>query len=175
VHQLLATLERVTPAGPDVLVHGDLYDAQVLVDRDGVSGLLDLDDAGSGRRVDDLATFLGHLDALAEAAPARAAEIDGYAARLRPAFDAAVGPVALAASTAAVLVGLATGPFRVQQRGWASRVERRVGLAERSAARLRVFSPAPHRSLSGRCDKGGAHGDFTRRTPTTTRTARHIR
>ena len=172
VHELLATLDRVRPDGPEVLVHGDLYDAQVLVDRDGVSGLLDLDDAGRGRRVDDLATFLGHLEALAESVPARGTAIDGYAGRVRPAFDAAVGPAALAASTAAVLVGLATGPFRVQQRGWASRVERRVGLAERSAARLRGFSPAPHRSLSARCDKGNAHGDFTWKTPAPTPTAR---
>jgi hypothetical protein len=173
VHELLATLDRVTLDGPEVLVHGDLYDAQILVDRDGVSGLLDLDDAGRGRRVDDLATFLGHLEALAEAVPARGPAIGRYAARVRPAFDAAVGPAALAASTAAVLVGLATGPFRVQQRGWASRVERRVGLAERNAARLRGFSPATHRSLRARCDKESAHGDVTREAPAPTCIARY--
>jgi len=135
VRTLVADLERqATGAGPEILVHGDLYDAQILVDRDGISGLLDLDDAGSGQRVDDLATFLAHLDALAEATPRRRRAMERYAARVRPAFELAAGPGPLYASTAAALVGLATGPFRVQQSDWPARTERRLALAERWSA-----------------------------------------
>lgn len=118
---------------PEVIVHGDLYEAQILVADGRVSGLLDLDGAGRGRRVDDLATFLAHLQVLADAVPRRRGTIALYEARLRPAFEAAVGRSSLAASTAAALVGLATGPFRVQQANWPRRVERRVALARRWA------------------------------------------
>ena len=149
VQALVAGLERREAAGgPEVLVHGDLYDAQVLVDRDGISGLLDLDDAGSGQRVDDLATFLAHLDALAEAAPRRRRPIERYAARLRAAFEFAVGPAPLYASTAAALVGLATGPFRVQQSNWAARIERRLELAERWSTRAAHPPRAKRASIS---------------------------
>jgi hypothetical protein len=40
-------------------------------------------------------------------------------------------PVDLDLVTAGALVGLATGPFRVQQPGWRHEIRRRIGLAER--------------------------------------------
>jgi aminoglycoside phosphotransferase (APT) family kinase protein len=51
-----AASERVGPT-----VHGDLYEAQVIVDGGRIAGLLDIDDAGPGDPLDDLATVLGHL------------------------------------------------------------------------------------------------------------------
>lgn len=105
---------------PDTFVHGDLHEAQFVVDDDGrVSGLLDIDDVGVGHRLADRSTLLGHLRfraATAEAEVQRQA-VDRFADRIRagvPAEDHAE----LDLRTAAVLVGLATGPFRVQHDGW---------------------------------------------------------
>ena len=117
-------------AGPVVTTHGDLHEAQLLVEGSRVVGVLDVDGAGPGRRVDDLATLLGHLVALGDAAPRRRAAIDRWRGRLQPAFECAVDPVDLRRTTAAALVGLATGPFRVQAPAWRHQVRRRIALAE---------------------------------------------
>ena len=111
-------------------VHGDLHEAQLLVDGPLLSGILDLDDTGRGHRVDDLATMLGHLATLATAVPRRRARIERYLATLRPAFAEASDAGELRRATAAVILGLATGPFRVQQRDWRRRAGARLSLAE---------------------------------------------
>lgn len=58
-----------TDAGPVVPTHGDFYEAQLTVARGPagwhVAGLLDVDDAGPGHRVDDVACLLAHLAAIA--------------------------------------------------------------------------------------------------------------
>ena len=120
--------------GPIVSVHGDLHEAQMLVTDGRVGGILDLDGAGPGRRVDDLGTLLGHLVALGDSVPRRRGAIERWRARLQPAFERAVDPADLRRTTAAALVGLATGPFRVQQRRWQRRVRRRIAAAEQWAA-----------------------------------------
>jgi hypothetical protein len=118
-------------------IHGDLYDAQ-LVTAPGhgggvrITGLLDVDDTGPGDPVDDRATVLAHLlvrtlDGGASERRATAA----YVSHLRQCFASSVDPVDLDLVTAGALVGLATGPFRVQQHGWRHEVRRRLGLAER--------------------------------------------
>ena len=104
---------------PLVPVHGDLYEAQLLVDRGEVTGLLDVDGAGAGHRIDDWATLLGHL---------AVAGAHGYRAELAAALP--WGPAELAPRVAAVVLGLATGPFRVQQRGWPRATEARLALVE---------------------------------------------
>lgn len=115
------TLELpVAEARSGRVVHGDLHEGQVIVDEDGrITGLLDIDDLGPGDPYDDLATLLAHLRFRAM----RAGEEDGgpirsYADRLRSAFGAHADPRHLDLAVAAVLVGLATGPFRIQQEGW---------------------------------------------------------
>lgn len=116
-------------------VHGDLHEAQLLVDEHAISGILDLDDTGRGHRVDDLGTMLGHLGTLAVAVPARRTRIERYAGCLRAVFEGAVDPDELRRSTAAAILGLATGPFRVQQRAWRRRTLARIALAEARLAR----------------------------------------
>jgi len=119
------------PAGSALsAVHGDLHEAQLLVDGHGLSGILDLDDTGRGHLVDDLATMLGHLATLAVAVPRRQARIERYLARLRPSFERAADADELRRATAAAVLGLATGPFRVQQRDWRRRSRDRIALAE---------------------------------------------
>lgn len=123
---------------PLVPVHGDLHEAQILVDGGRITGVLDVDTFGLGRRVDDLATMIGHLATLAIGSPRRQV-IERYASELLDAFDRKVDPVLLRKATAAVVLGLATGPFRVLEPRWRAATSRRVGLAEQwlaSAHRL---------------------------------------
>ncbi|MPQ98776.1 phosphotransferase [Modestobacter sp. I12A-02628] len=128
--RLCAALEGVDPGRHErVPVHGDLYEAQLLVTDGAVTGLLDVDTAGAGHRVDDWATLLAHLAVLEQLLPDPATVI-----RTRAAWTAELAgrwpDDALRARVAAVLLGLATGPFRVQQAGWPARTEARLALAE---------------------------------------------
>lgn len=106
-----------------VPVHGDFYDAQVLVREGAIAGLVDVDTAGAGHRVDDLATLLGHLSVLGSI-PDHAEPVNRYAAEVlaavAPRFDAAD----LHARIAAVVLSLATGPFRVLDPRWRERTLR---------------------------------------------------
>jgi hypothetical protein len=112
-----------------VPVHGDFYEAQLLVDDGAVVGLLDLDTVGTGHRIDDWATLLAHLVLLEELLPR-----PGTAGRYRRELAAAITPRwparQLRTRVAAVLVGLATGPFRVQQADWPAATSARLALAE---------------------------------------------
>lgn len=130
--------------GPLAPTHGDFHEAQLMVDGGRITGLLDVDTFGAGRRLDDLGTLIGHLATLAIGSPRRVA-IERYAARLLDRFDRTVDPAQLRQSVAAVVLGLATGPFRVLEPGWRKATARRVDLAERwwaSATHLSVPSVA---------------------------------
>jgi hypothetical protein len=128
--------ERGTGADP---THGDLYEAQIMLTDGRITGLLDVDSAGPGHRADDLACLVAHLDVLSLVhGAAQDSEQDRYAARMRRlAADYATGFVAapggrgadrsdLAARVAGVLLSLATGPHRVQERGWQAATSRRL-------------------------------------------------
>ncbi len=118
---------------PAVPVHGDFYESQLLVDRGAVVGLLDVDTAGRGHRVDDWATLVAHLVLLEHVLPEPATvaryrrAVEDHVLRTQPAGR-------LRPRVAAVLVGLATGPFRVQQADWPGRTRTRIALAEQWAA-----------------------------------------
>ena len=107
-------------SGPPATIHGDLHEGQVIIGGGRITGLLDVDEVGPGDPLDDLATVLGHLRYRQVTAPDQAvsARIAAYADALRAGFAEDVAPDQLDASTAAVLIGLATGPFRVQMKGW---------------------------------------------------------
>jgi hypothetical protein len=119
-----APTERVTPA------HGDFHAGQVLVDGGRVTGLVDVDTAGMGNRVDDLAGLLAQLSTLALTAPHRA-RLDGYGASLIAGFEQLVDSGGLRLRVAAAVLGFATGPFRVQMADWRAATVERVELAER--------------------------------------------
>ena len=127
---LTATLAAVDPGEqPPVPVHGDFYESQLLVDHGRVVGLLDIDTAGRGHRIDDWANLLAHLALLEQILPEPATagryrrEVEAHVRRRWPAEQ--VRP-----RVAAVLVGLATGPFRVQQAHWPVGTAARLALAE---------------------------------------------
>lgn len=113
-------------AGAPRLIHGDFYEAQVLV-RDGVvSGLLDLDGIGIGGAGDDVANLLGHLLALAHVYPGSAERVLDYARAVEEAaipllLPAGVGADLLRAMAGGVLLGLATTSFRRQEADWPQR------------------------------------------------------
>jgi hypothetical protein len=116
---------------PLVPVHGDLHEAQLLTRGPDVTGVLDVDTFGVSRRTDDLATLIGHLSTLALATSHR--PVDTYIGRLLGTFDRHVDPVWLRYAAAGVVLGLATGPFRVLEAGWPANTDARITLARRWA------------------------------------------
>lgn len=109
-------------------VHGDLYEAQLLVDRGRISGLLDVDTAGAGFRVDDLANFCAHLSVL-ELIADRPKRIRRFGGDLLAYAEHRFPPAQLRPRIAAVVLGLATGPFRVLETRWEANTRRRLELA----------------------------------------------
>lgn len=55
--------------------------------------------------------------------------MSGYGTALIEAFDKQTDPRSLRLRTAAVILGLATGPFRVQENVWPTATKRRIDLA----------------------------------------------
>lgn len=127
---IAAGLDGTGDASADVPVHGDFYEAQLLVDSGRVTGLLDIDTAGPGRRVDDLACLVSHLSVLIVMAPAASAGVRGALTEWIQRFDRAVDPYQLRVRAAGVSMSLATGPYRTQESGWSQSVTDRLGLTE---------------------------------------------
>ncbi len=111
-------------------VHGDYYEAQLMVESGVLTGVLDVDTYGWGRTGDDPSTMLGHLSVWGplSSQPARVMNLGNELLRI---WDDVVDPVDLRRRTAAVALSLASGPFRVQSAAWPSEVADRVALAER--------------------------------------------
>jgi aminoglycoside phosphotransferase (APT) family kinase protein len=137
-HRLGELIDRFEPLAEQALarsgptVHGDLHEGQLVVDGERIIGVLDIDDLGPGDPIDDMATVLGHLRYRAgTAGDGSGAAIHAYADDLWRGFASSTDPSVLDAVTAAVLVGLATGPFRIQQLDWPTVVGGQLDLAER--------------------------------------------
>lgn len=134
---LAAKLAAESTSAGVVATHGDLYEKQLLVRGGQVCGLLDVDTAGPGHRLDDLACLVGHLSVLAQMDRGRATAIRRAANSYQTSFEATVPPVDLRSRVAAVILSLATGPHRVQEHGWQATTRRRLELAERWFASAR--------------------------------------
>ncbi len=111
--------------------HGDFYDDQVVVSREGLS-LIDLDDLRLAHPSLDLGNMLAHL----RSAGSRGLDVGGAHAQFA---EEALrhGPSSareLALFEAAGLIKLAAGPFRRVEPDWRSGIERIVGLAEECLA-----------------------------------------
>lgn len=122
----LGAVPAVT-AEPLVASHGDFHHGQLLVARGEISGVLDVDTAGPWRRADEWATLLGHLSVVGIGS--RRAR--GYVDTVLRHADRDVDPHDLRFRCAAVVLGLATGPFRPQSPDWAHRTAERLQLARR--------------------------------------------
>lgn len=83
--------------------------------------MIDLDRAGIGYRLDDLAGLIAHLDA--------SGYTGSYLQLLLEDLDWRFDRRELRLGVAAALLGFASGPFTSQQPGWPQEVLRRIGSA----------------------------------------------
>jgi hypothetical protein len=113
------------------IVHGDLYENQILVDGEAL-GLIDLDDLGPGDPLLDAANFSAHLLLLGASGPPAAAVILSYREELQGAFGRRfdADPAQLAWREAYCLLRLVAGPFRVLHPDWRRRMAHRLTLAQ---------------------------------------------
>jgi hypothetical protein len=98
--------------------HGDFYEAQLFVNQGRVSGILDIDTIGPGRRADDLACLVAHLATVQRMNADQAARVQRLITEWLPVFDRRVDPIELRLRAAAVAISLATGPYRGQEPDW---------------------------------------------------------
>jgi aminoglycoside phosphotransferase (APT) family kinase protein len=137
------------------VVHGDLHEAQLVVDGSRIVGLLDVDDVGLGDPVDDAATLVGHLLYRGTTTDEGGARVLRYAETLRNALRRPRDAGRLDVAIAATLVGLATGPFRIQQPDWVDVTRRQLDVIEemldghpvvtnRRSPKMRKISDRPH-------------------------------
>lgn len=112
-----------------VPAHGDYHEAQLLVENGLVSGLLDVDTLGVARPGDDPGTMLGHL-AVWHTISSQPDRVAAYATALQERWESALDPRDIRLRAAARILGLAAGPFRVQQEGWPIETSRRLTLAQ---------------------------------------------
>jgi aminoglycoside phosphotransferase len=123
-------------AQPLTTVHGDLHEEQVLSRGGRISGLVDVDGAGPGQLVDDLALIVARVRARAEFGPTGSERARAYEQRLTETFAGAVDPHELARRAAGALLGRATAPFRVQNTDWERASKARIRAAEAALARV---------------------------------------
>ncbi len=110
--------------------HGDFHEGQIFVDAGRVSGILDVDTAGPGRRADDLACLIAHLSTVQRMNSQQAARVQALLQAWVPVFDERVDPVELRLRAAAVIISLATGPYRGQEPHWEAETRAIVDAAE---------------------------------------------
>ena len=113
------------PPEPPAPVHGDFYHGQLLANGSRITGLLDVDTAGPGERADEWATLIGYLSVLGLShTPAR-----GYCDAVFAHAERRIDPGALRRRIAAVVLGLATAPFRARLENWPKHTAGRLALA----------------------------------------------
>ena len=118
--------------------HGDFHEGQLRVAGGRVVGMLDVDTIGPGRRADDLACLIGHLSTIQRMNQQQEAKVRDLLARWVPVFDRRVDPVELRLRAAAVVISLATGPYRGQEIDWR---EQTLGMVRSAGALVRQVTP----------------------------------
>lgn len=126
-----AALDASIQRSPSV-IHGDLHEGQVVIKQGRIVGLLDIDDVGPGDPIDDVIVPVGHLRYRASVSSGNANRITTLADELLMAFASDYGRADLAIGVSAVLIGVATSPFRQQQPDWPTSVARVLDLVERT-------------------------------------------
>lgn len=131
IAEVLASARR----GPLVPSHGDFYEANIFVAGGKITGLLDIDSAGPGYLVDDLACFIGHL-AVLPGIDGRYVDVDVYLHEYADAFVAElerreIDPAGLYARAAAVVLSLVAGARDEEDPDWVSIALDRVAVAEK--------------------------------------------
>jgi hypothetical protein len=88
--------------------------------------VLDIDTMGPGRRADDLACMIAHLSTMQRMTAEQAASLTRLINLWLQVFDTRVDPAELRLRAAAVIVSLATGPYRGQEPNWESETVRMI-------------------------------------------------
>ena len=130
--ELIARFDDAGVPAADSTIHGDLHEAQLVVRDATIVGVLDIDDAGPGAAIDDRANLIARLLFRSALDMTGRPELAEYADRIRSMSLARFDPAQLDLHTSAALVGLATGPFRVQGHNWRAEV---TTLIERASMR----------------------------------------
>ena len=81
-------------------------------------------------RADDLACLIAHLSTIQRMNPAQEAKVHRLIRTWVPVFDTRVDPLELRLRAAAVIISLATGPFRGQEPEWEWETLRMIASAE---------------------------------------------
>ncbi|WP_232821656.1 phosphotransferase [Desertihabitans aurantiacus] len=115
--EIQSGLAGISPG--DEPTHGDFHEGQVHVEAGRIVGVLDVDTIGPGRRVDDLACLVAHLSTVQRMNAQQAARVRALLQGWVPVFDTRVDPAELRLRAAAVIISLATGPYRSQEPHWA--------------------------------------------------------
>lgn len=135
VHQIEQGLAGIQPGNEPT--HGDFHEGQVFVQDGRVSGILDIDTIGPGRRADDLACMIAHLSTVQRMNAEQASRVHHLIRTWVPVFDTRVDPVELRLRAAAVIISLATGPYRGQEPSWESET---VAILDAAEALVRQVS-----------------------------------
>lgn len=110
--------------------HGDFHEGQIHVRNGHISGILDIDTVGPGRRADDLACLVAHLSTVQRMNTRQAERVHHLLRTWVPVFDERVDPTELRLRAAAVIISLATGPYRSQEPQWERETHQIVDAAE---------------------------------------------
>jgi hypothetical protein len=106
--------------------HGDFHEGQVFVANGLITGLLDIDTMGPGRRADDLACMIAHLSTMQRMTAEQAVSLTRLIKLWLQVFDTRVDPAELRLRAAGVIVSLATGPYRSQEPNWQAETKRMI-------------------------------------------------
>lgn len=132
--QELAMVLKTANRGKLAPSHGDFYEANIFVTSGQISGLLDIDSAGPGYLVDDLACFLGHL-AVLPSLDARYKRVDDYLERYAQFFgreleSRGIAAQGLYARAGCVVLSLVAGARDETNPDWHGVAMDRLKLAE---------------------------------------------
>ena len=106
--------------------HGDFHEGQLFVSNGVITGVLDIDTIGPGRRADDLACMIAHLSTMQRMTAEQAAGLTRLINLWLQVFDTRVEPAELRLRAAGVIVSLATGPYRGQEPNWQAETARMI-------------------------------------------------
>jgi hypothetical protein len=106
--------------------HGDFHEGQLFVSKGVITGVLDIDTIGPGRRADDLACMIAHLSTMQRMTAEQAVSLTRLINLWLQVFDTRVDPAELRLRAAGVIVSLATGPYRGQEPNWESETIRMI-------------------------------------------------
>ncbi len=135
---MVERLGSAPPGGPTSCIHGDLHEAQLVVDDNSVIGLLDIDDVGPGFVLDDVGTLLAHLEY--RQLTKGDARLRQYVNATTEALSRGHEPEDVGRHVAAALIGLATVPFTLQIPDWQTTTSKVLDIARRYLTSERTTS-----------------------------------